>query len=86
MYDFIREYSGDFMYINAQLFPMTSFMFRNRDVLKKEEFYDLKEYVLNISKKLDLGQENMKLFENNYKDVLELVMNEKGIVKIALKV
>jgi len=85
MYDFIREYNGDFIYISTEIFPMTCFMFNNRDILKKEEFYDLDEYVSGLIKTLDLGQENVKLFKNNLSDVLELVMNEKGIHKIALK-
>ena len=85
MNDFIKGYNGDFIYISSEIFPPTSFLYRDRTIIKQESVYDIKEYVNRMSKLMEIGDLNMKLFEDNIDDVLELIMNEKGIHKISLK-
>ena len=86
MNDFIKGYNGDFIYISSEIFPPTSFLYRDRTIIKQESVYDIKEYVLRMSKLMEIGDLNMKLFQDNIDDVLELIMNEKGIHKISLKI
>ena len=85
MTDFIEEFNGDFIYINCDLFPITSFMYRNRIILKQESVYGLHEYVSKMIKLMGVDSLNLNIVEEHESDVLELVMNEKGIVKISLK-
>jgi len=77
--------NGDFIHINCDIFPPQSFMYRDRNVLKQEEVHDLKSYVNKMIKLLDVGSLNVELF-NKYTDkVIELIINEHGIVRISLK-
>jgi len=85
MSDFIKEFNGEFIHINCTLFPITSYMYKDRIILKKETTYDLKGYVTNIIYEMKIGSMNQKLFEDNIDDVLELIIKEQGIVCISLK-
>jgi len=81
----INDYNGEFIHIDCNIFPITSFMYRDRTILKTESVYNLKEYVINLIDKLDVGNMNLDLMQKNIDDVLELILNEKGIVCISLK-
>ena len=85
MDEFIKDYNGEFIYINCIIYPMTAYFYKDRTILKKDEFYDLDKYITEISNKLSLGSLNVKVLAENLSKVLELVMNEKGIVKLSLK-
>jgi len=60
-------------------------MYKNKVELKRENVYDLHEYVIDMIKKLDVGQLNVELFNNYLDRVVELVINEHGIIRISLK-
>ena len=81
----IDDYNGDFIHINCKLFPITCYMYRDRTILKKESVYNLEEYVINLIDKLNIDNLNLELMQKNIDDVLELILNEKGIVCISLK-
>jgi hypothetical protein len=85
MNNFIKGYFGDFIYINCNVFPITSYMYSNSKVFKQEDVYDLEEYVVKLIDKLNLGNENLYIFKKYSSCVEELIMNEKGIVKLSIK-
>lgn len=85
MEDFFKEFNGDFIYINCDIFPIMSFMHRDRTIIKQESVYNLYEYVSNILNLIDAKKTNLKLLELYESDVIEIIMNENGIVKISLK-
>lgn len=83
--DFIDYINGEFVYINCDIFPMTAFFYRDRTVLQKKEFYDLPEYFSELTKMLGIESKNLEFVQRNHQEILEVIMNEDGIVKISLK-
>lgn len=85
MEDFFKEFNGDFIYINCNIFPITSFMYRDRKILKQESVYELYNYVENLISIMNTESLNLNILKKYEDNVLELIINEKGIVKISLK-
>jgi hypothetical protein len=77
--------NGEFIHIDCDIFPITSFMYINRKVIKTETVLDLKSYVLDMIEKLDVKKLNVEFFEKYSEKVIELAINEHGIVRISLK-
>lgn len=85
MNDFLDGISGQFIYVNCDVFPMTAIFYKDRIELKKDEFYDVKEYFNSLVSSLKLDIKNAYFVDKYAEEIIEFALNENAIIKISLK-
>ena len=83
--EFLEGMTGEFIHVDCTIYPIMSFMYKNKFEFKREEVHDLQSYVNNMIDNLGVGELNVDYFNNYLDRVIELVINEHGILRISIK-
>jgi hypothetical protein len=76
---------GEYIYISNELMPPSVIYYKDKKIVKTEKLSSMKEYLQKIEKVLKLeGDEFFEYITNNSDDILEIVVNQNGVVKFSL--
>lgn len=76
---------GDYIFISKNIYPTTAIYYRNKKVLKSEQVDDFNLYIANILSKINRDDYMFNDLINKF-DIYEVIITEKGVIKLSMEV